>query len=144
MQKYFRTRENRNFSTVQSTEKRIFNFSLIEVIMMVGMAGIQVLVVRFFFQGARKGKCWDEACDTVIGLADMIQAMYETIPKLMTVNDIEQKLCCAHSDSTFTSHLFVTGLFRAFAPGLSLKGTSERPVPHLVIQCPNRHESTSQ
>jgi hypothetical protein len=55
MQKYFRTRENRNFSTVRSTEGRIFNFSLIEVGMMVGMAGLQVLVVRFFFQGARKG-----------------------------------------------------------------------------------------
>ncbi|KKY22620.1 putative endosomal cargo receptor [Phaeomoniella chlamydospora] len=55
MQKYFRTRENRNFSTVRSTERRIFNFSLIEVAMMVGMAGLQVLVVRFFFQGARKG-----------------------------------------------------------------------------------------
>lgn len=56
MQKYFRTRENRNFSTVRSTEQRIFNFSLIEVCMMVGMAALQVLVVRFFFQGARKGK----------------------------------------------------------------------------------------
>ena len=56
MQKYFRTRENRNFSTVRSTEKRIFQFSLIEVLMMVGMAVLQVLVVRFFFQGARKGE----------------------------------------------------------------------------------------
>lgn len=56
MQKYFRTRENRNFSTVKSTEQRIFNFSLVEVIMMVGMAALQVLVVRFFFQGARKGE----------------------------------------------------------------------------------------
>src|SRR2546423_13483956 len=55
MQKYFRTRENRNFSTVRSTEQRIFNFSLVEVGMMVGMAALQVLVVRFFFQGARKG-----------------------------------------------------------------------------------------
>lgn len=56
MQKYFRTRENRNFSTVASTEKRILNFSLIEVGMMVGMAGLQVFIVRFFFQGARKGE----------------------------------------------------------------------------------------
>ncbi|KAJ9651237.1 hypothetical protein H2198_009466 [Neophaeococcomyces mojaviensis] len=55
MQKYFRTRENRNFSTVKSTEQRIFNFSLVEVLMMVGMAALQVVVVRFFFQGARKG-----------------------------------------------------------------------------------------
>jgi hypothetical protein len=61
MQKYFRTRENRNFSTVRSTEKRIFQFSLIEVIMMVGMAVLQVLVVRFFFQGARKGECFANA-----------------------------------------------------------------------------------
>ena len=56
MQKYFRTRENRNFSTVRSTEQRIFNFSLIEVLMMVAMAGLQVAVVRFFFTGSRKGK----------------------------------------------------------------------------------------
>ncbi|KAF1813875.1 hypothetical protein P152DRAFT_457247 [Eremomyces bilateralis CBS 781.70] len=54
-QKYFRTRENRNFSTVRSTEKRIFNFSLIESAMMVTMAALQVFIVRFFFQGARKG-----------------------------------------------------------------------------------------
>lgn len=54
-QKYFRTRENRNFSTVRSTEKRIFNFSVIESLMMIAMAALQVFVVRFFFQGARKG-----------------------------------------------------------------------------------------
>lgn len=54
-QKYFRTRENRNFSTVRSTERRIFNFSIIESVMMVTMAGLQVFIVRFFFQGARKG-----------------------------------------------------------------------------------------
>ncbi|OJJ48936.1 hypothetical protein ASPZODRAFT_129270 [Penicilliopsis zonata CBS 506.65] len=54
-QKYFRTRENRNFSTVRSTERRIFNFSVIEGLMMVSMAGLQVFIVRFFFQGARKG-----------------------------------------------------------------------------------------
>ncbi|PMD21566.1 endosomal cargo receptor [Hyaloscypha hepaticicola] len=54
-QKYFRTRENRNFSTVRSTERRIFNFSVMESLMMVCMAGLQVFIVRFFFQGARKG-----------------------------------------------------------------------------------------
>jgi len=54
-QKYFRTRENRNFSTVRSTERRIFNFSVIESLMMATMAGLQVFTVRFFFQGARKG-----------------------------------------------------------------------------------------
>ncbi|OAL47001.1 hypothetical protein IQ07DRAFT_590467 [Pyrenochaeta sp. DS3sAY3a] len=54
-QKYFRTRENRNFATVKSTEKRIFNFSLMESGLMVTMAGLQVFIVKFFFQGARKG-----------------------------------------------------------------------------------------
>ncbi|KAI5296867.1 3-dehydroquinate dehydratase (3-dehydroquinase), partial [Ascosphaera pollenicola] len=54
-QKYFRTRENRNFSTVRSTENRIFNLSIIEALTMMAMAGLQVFVVRFFFQGARKG-----------------------------------------------------------------------------------------
>jgi hypothetical protein len=54
-QKYFRTRENRNFSTVRSTEGRIVNFSLIQIVMVVAMGALQVFVVRFFFQGARKG-----------------------------------------------------------------------------------------
>ena len=55
-QKYFRTRENRNFSTVKSTEKRIFNFSLIEGGLMVAMAALQVFIVKMFFTGGRKGK----------------------------------------------------------------------------------------
>ncbi|KAL2025094.1 hypothetical protein VTK56DRAFT_96 [Thermocarpiscus australiensis] len=54
-QKYFRTRENRNFSTVRSTEKRIINFSLIQIFLVVCMGALQVFIVRFFFQGARKG-----------------------------------------------------------------------------------------
>jgi len=54
-QKYFRTRENRNFSTVKSTERRIFNFSLLESGLILTMAGLQVFIVKFFFQGARKG-----------------------------------------------------------------------------------------
>lgn len=49
-QKYFRTRENRNFSTVRSTEKRIANFSMIQCAMVICMGGLQVFVVRFFFQ----------------------------------------------------------------------------------------------
>jgi hypothetical protein len=57
-QKYFRTRENRNFSTVRSTEQRIFNFSIIESLMMVAMAGLQVFIVRIFFQTGRKGEFW--------------------------------------------------------------------------------------
>lgn len=52
-QKYFRTRENRNFSTVHSTEKRIINFSMIQIGMVVAMAALQVVVVRFFFQVCR-------------------------------------------------------------------------------------------
>ncbi|KAL1890178.1 hypothetical protein Cpir12675_005517 [Ceratocystis pirilliformis] len=54
-QKYFRTRENRNFSTVHSTEGRIINFSLIQCALIVCMGALQVFIVRFFFQGARKG-----------------------------------------------------------------------------------------
>lgn len=54
-QKYFRTRENRNFSTVRSTERRIFNFSLIESGLMVAMAALQVFIVKMFFTGGRKG-----------------------------------------------------------------------------------------
>lgn len=61
-QKYFRTRENRNFSTVRSTESRIFNFSVIESLMMVTMSCLQVFVVRFFFQGARKGEIFPPPC----------------------------------------------------------------------------------
>lgn len=53
-QKYFRTRENRNFGTVQSTESRIFNFSIIESALMIGMAGLQVFIVKMFFTGGRK------------------------------------------------------------------------------------------
>ncbi|KAK9451764.1 emp24/gp25L/p24 family/GOLD-domain-containing protein [Limtongia smithiae] len=54
-QKYFRTRENRNFATVRSTESRIFYFSFVEVLAIVVMALGQVAVVQFFFTGARKG-----------------------------------------------------------------------------------------
>lgn len=49
-QKYFRTRENRNFSTVQSTEKRIVHFSMIQIALIVCMGALQVFIVRFFFQ----------------------------------------------------------------------------------------------
>lgn len=52
-QKYFRTRENRNFATVNSTENRIVNFSMIQSFLVVCMAGLQVFVVRFFFQVSR-------------------------------------------------------------------------------------------
>lgn len=53
-------------STVKSTEGRIFNFSIVESALMVCMAGLQVFIVRFFFQGARKGmsqKCCEPTAD---------------------------------------------------------------------------------
>lgn len=64
-------------STVKSTEGRIFNFSIAESALMVCMAGLQVFIVRFFFQGARKGRyivqsLADELADGVS------QAMYDT------------------------------------------------------------------
>ncbi|KJY02282.1 endosomal cargo receptor (Erp3) like protein [Zymoseptoria brevis] len=54
-QKYFRTRENRNFSTVRSTEARIFKLNLMETGLMIAMAALQVFVVKMFFTGGRKG-----------------------------------------------------------------------------------------
>ena len=54
MQKLVKARENRNFSTVQSTESRIFWFSLTESSMIVGMSMIQVYVVRTFFSNSRR------------------------------------------------------------------------------------------
>jgi hypothetical protein len=41
---------------VRSTEKRIFNFNLIEGGLMVAMAGLQVFIVKMFFTGGRKGE----------------------------------------------------------------------------------------
>ncbi|KAL8283165.1 hypothetical protein RQP46_005943 [Phenoliferia psychrophenolica] len=41
-QKYFRTRENRNVSTVQNTQWRIFMFSISESVLMCGMSAFQV------------------------------------------------------------------------------------------------------
>jgi hypothetical protein len=54
-QKYFRTRENRNSSTVRSTEKRIINFSLIQIALVICMGALQVFIVRFFFQVSSLG-----------------------------------------------------------------------------------------
>lgn len=51
---YYKTRNNRNQSTVKSTEDRIFWFSIIDLILMVSMSAFQVLVVKYFFQGSRK------------------------------------------------------------------------------------------
>ncbi|KAG0168017.1 hypothetical protein DFQ28_005912 [Apophysomyces sp. BC1034] len=54
-QKRFRTRDNRNSSTMTSTESRIFWFSILESALIVVMAGIQVFVVRNFFNVKKGG-----------------------------------------------------------------------------------------
>lgn len=51
--KYYKMRNNRNQSTVKSTERRIFWFSLIDLILMVSMAGLQVTIVHLFFNGCK-------------------------------------------------------------------------------------------
>lgn len=51
---YYKTRNNRNQATVRSTESRIYYFSIFEVLLMVGMAALQIAVVQFFFKGSRK------------------------------------------------------------------------------------------
>lgn len=51
---YYRTRNNRNQATVQSTELRIYYFSILEVALMVGMAFLQITIVQLFFKGSRK------------------------------------------------------------------------------------------
>lgn len=51
---YYKTRSNRNQATVRSTESRIYYFSILEVLLMVGMAGLQIVVVQLFFKGLRK------------------------------------------------------------------------------------------
>ncbi|EEB08136.1 COPII-coated vesicle component Erp2/3/4 [Schizosaccharomyces japonicus yFS275] len=53
-QTYFRTRENRNFSTVKSTESRILYFALGESLMVIGISALQVFIVKTFFK--RRGK----------------------------------------------------------------------------------------
>ena len=52
-QKYFRTRENRNFATVESTESRIFYFSVVESLLIMSMSVLQVFVVRTFFKNTK-------------------------------------------------------------------------------------------
>lgn len=51
---YYKTRNNRNQSTVKSTENRIFYFSVYEVILIVGMACLQVGAIQLFFKSSRK------------------------------------------------------------------------------------------
>lgn len=54
-QKYFRTRENRNSATVNSTESRIFWFAFMESLAIVSMACLQVFVVKNFFSVKKGG-----------------------------------------------------------------------------------------
>ncbi|CAN6671951.1 protein Erp2p [Trichomonascus vanleenenianus] len=51
---YYKTRNNRNESTVKSTGSRIFWFSIFEVLLMAGMSVLQVTIVQLFFTGSRK------------------------------------------------------------------------------------------
>ncbi|CAK9435805.1 uncharacterized protein LODBEIA_P04820 [Lodderomyces beijingensis] len=51
---YYKTRNNRNQATVRSTESRIYYFSIFEVLLMVGMAFLQITIVQLFFKGSRK------------------------------------------------------------------------------------------
>jgi len=53
-QKYFRTRDSRNRSTVSSTSWRISLFAIGESALMIGMSAFQVWVVRTFFSRAGK------------------------------------------------------------------------------------------
>ncbi|KAI9473990.1 MAG: emp24/gp25L/p24 family/GOLD-domain-containing protein [Benjaminiella poitrasii] len=54
-QKYFRTRENRNSATVESTENRIFWFAFLESAAIVSMACLQVFVIKSFFNVKKGG-----------------------------------------------------------------------------------------
>ncbi|KAJ3292720.1 hypothetical protein HDU79_001114 [Rhizoclosmatium sp. JEL0117] len=47
--RYFRTRENRNFATVKSTESRIFWFNIIQNCLILIVTYVQILVVQTLF-----------------------------------------------------------------------------------------------
>lgn len=50
---YYKTRNNRNQSTVKSTQDRIFWFSFLDLVIMVGMAILHVIIVQLFFTGCK-------------------------------------------------------------------------------------------
>lgn len=101
-QKYFRTRENRNFSTVHSIEGRIFNLNLMETGLMIAMAALQVFVVKMFFTGGRKGMfCGSTArvflaIDADFGLyrLRLMRICARELYLVMTTGDIK---CTTHS-----------------------------------------------
>lgn len=53
-QRYFRTRDSRNVSTVKSTNWRITMFSLGESLLVVSMSALQVFIVKKFFSGGKR------------------------------------------------------------------------------------------
>lgn len=52
--RYLKVREARNKATVESTESRIYWFSVLEIVLMVGISVCQVTIVQVFFRGSRK------------------------------------------------------------------------------------------
>ncbi|ORY34768.1 emp24/gp25L/p24 family/GOLD-domain-containing protein [Naematelia encephala] len=53
-QKYFHTRHHRNYSTVLSTQSRIFWFTVLESVIVIGMSILQIWVLKTFF--SRSGR----------------------------------------------------------------------------------------
>ncbi|KAK8849646.1 hypothetical protein IAR55_004981 [Kwoniella newhampshirensis] len=53
-QKYFHTRHHRNFSTVLSTQSRIFWFTVLECVIIIAMSLLQVWILKTFF--SRSGR----------------------------------------------------------------------------------------
>lgn len=52
--RYIKAREVRNLRTVVGTEMRIFYFSILDGLLVVGMAIMQVYILRTFFTVTRK------------------------------------------------------------------------------------------
>ncbi|GFZ52369.1 Uncharacterized membrane protein [Saitozyma sp. JCM 24511] len=56
-QKYFHTRHHRNYSTVLSTQSRIFWFTVLESVIVIAMSLIQIWILKTFFsRGGRRFK----------------------------------------------------------------------------------------
>lgn len=57
-QKYFHTRHHRNYSTVVSTQSRLFWFTILESLAVIGMSLAQVWILKTFFSrsGSRRFK----------------------------------------------------------------------------------------
>lgn len=57
--RHLRNREKRNLETVLSISSRIFGFSLIEMLLIVGMSALQVVVMRSLFTSTGKMRVWE-------------------------------------------------------------------------------------